>query len=74
MRWREHRGADSPIDPKADVVIRFRNGRENGPSPASHWRWKAWPDGESEFDIVECGSRTRQIDSVRPDNSIAGPT
>ena len=31
MRWREHRGADCPIDPKAEVVICFRNGRENGP-------------------------------------------
>lgn len=51
-RWREHRGADCPIDPKAEVVIRFRNGRENGPSPTSHWRWKAWPDGDSDFDIV----------------------
>jgi hypothetical protein len=50
--WTEHNGTQCPVEPKLDVVIRFRNGREIGPSPASHWRWSSWPDGESEWDIV----------------------
>jgi len=50
--WRRHNGGPCPVDAKAEVAIRFRNGREHGASLAGQWRWQAWPDGPCEWDIV----------------------
>ena len=50
--WRTHRGGDCPVQPTDRVMIRFRNGHEEGPTPASNWRWRSWPEGPSDFDIV----------------------
>ena len=50
--WRKHRGGKCPVEGKAFVELRFRNGREHGRSKASDWRWETWPDGESDWDIV----------------------
>lgn len=51
--WRDHDGGDCPVGAKSEtIIVRFRNRRESGPAPASHWRWVSWPDGESPFDII----------------------
>ncbi|AHE52621.1 hypothetical protein [Sphingomonas sanxanigenens] len=37
---------------EAPVYIRYRNGRIVGPLPARTRRWRIWPSGSSDWDIV----------------------
>ena len=50
--WREHSGGDCPVQPKDQIIVRFRNDQESGPGPASDWRWQRWSIGETDWDIV----------------------
>jgi len=50
--WQETDGTKCPVEPKSNVFVRFRNGQEAGPAPAHFWRWTAWLDGDSDWDIV----------------------
>lgn len=52
--WRDHHGADRPVDPDTVVHVRFRSGGERGPYPARNWRWRGWtnPIRETAHDII----------------------
>lgn len=50
--WVVHNGGECPIDPKTEIIVKFREGREAGPAPAGNWRWKLWSVGETEWDIA----------------------
>ena len=56
--WKMHDGGNCPVDSKATVIIKLRNGREPGPAPAHHWRWRMWPEGPSDWDIVAWQSQS----------------
>ena len=43
---------DRPVRADTPVYIRYRNGRVIGPLPAHTRRWRTWPSGSSDWDIV----------------------
>jgi hypothetical protein len=48
-----HDGRNCPIGGDENVIVQFRNGKVSKQAiAASKWRWKRWPEGNHDFDIV----------------------
>jgi hypothetical protein len=50
--WVVHDGGEMPVGPSTIVIVAYRCGAISEPIEAGQRRWKRWPSGDSEWDIV----------------------